>query len=210
MRPSNGWRNSFIFNIIFSLDSRLGASKAGRDETTAIVHSHRFRPERADSPPTCVTKLITWPVKSARKQHAPLSHRARREPKITSARYGARLVKEALAAPQLVPAGSVSGYRVAMAVRRQNSNKQHAARFAPPRVSPGHAAPSIRSLWSLHATRRRRPARTTRWARGTSDRTRDKTPTASANSALPSVTPSFLSPVPRRAVFLSVDTPAIL
>jgi len=86
MLPSNGWRNSFIFNIIFSLDSRLGASKAGRDETTAIVHSHRFRPERADSPPTCVTKLITWPVQSARKQHAPLSHRAGREPKITSAR----------------------------------------------------------------------------------------------------------------------------
>jgi len=55
------------------------------------------------------------------------------------------LVKEALAAPKLVPAGWISGYRVAMAVRRQNSNKQHAARSARRGFRPDR--PSVNSLF---------------------------------------------------------------
>lgn len=125
--------------------------------------------------------------------------------------YGARLVKEALAAPDWCRPAE---YPVtALPWRSGGKTLKSSTPPDSPRRGFRPDRPSVNSLFVVALRDSPPPARLQmQRARGTSDRTRNWTPTASADSALPSMMtrgmPSFLSLVPRRA-FLLADTSAI-
>jgi len=123
------------------------------------------------------------------------------------------LVKEALAAPDWCrpaehPVTALSWRSGGKTLKSSTPPDLPRRGFRPER-------PSVNSLFVVASRDSPPPAHLQmHLARGTSDRTRNWTPTASADSALPSMMtrgmPSFLSPVPRRAfLVLLADTSAI-